>query len=599
MGKTTLAIRAAELVMPGQFDRIFFLSSKERRLTAEGEKRLSDFVTPGYLNILNEIARLLKNSDIAKEPETDRPRLVIEALVPAKALLILDNLESLPKDHQSRLFDFLSLLPVGCKAIATSRLRTDVDARIIRLAKLDPDAAQSLLDELAIDRPLLAKATARERTQLYEETGGNPLLLRWVAGQLGRGRCRTVAAALDLLRSASSDNDPLEFIFGDLLGTFTESETKVLAALTYFTRPVAVNLIAELANISSTAAETALGDLSSRALVIPDEEEKQFALVAMVAVFLRRKRPEVVAETNHRFEERAYALVVENGYENFERFPVLHEAWPTIAPAFPFFVSGPNARLQTVAAALFQFCNFSGRYDESLSLNLQAEAKAVAADDPYNAGWRAYQAGWIHRLREESDDLLACAERAEKYWKEAGSGAREQATAINLRGLAHYLKREFPAAIEAFREVLKLDQSLDAESNDVAIDLNTLADAERLSGDLDAAEVNYREGLRIAQAVEHAESIENITGNLALLMENKENWPEAEKLSREALRLAKELGRKETIALHSQTLANSLAHQGKRDEALPYAERAVEIFTELGIAGRIEDANKVLEDCQP
>ncbi|MBI3364818.1 MAG: NACHT domain-containing protein, partial [Ignavibacteriae bacterium] len=187
MGKTSLAIRAAELAPTGQFLHIFFLSSKVRKMTAEGERRLSDFVTPGYLDMLNEIARLLKQPDLAKQPETDRARLLIDALAPAKALLILDNLESMPKDQQNRLFEFLSQLPPGCKAIATSRRRTDVDARIIRLAKLDQDAALALIADLATDRPLLAKATAEERIHLYEETGGNPLLLRWVAGQLGRG----------------------------------------------------------------------------------------------------------------------------------------------------------------------------------------------------------------------------------------------------------------------------------------------------------------------------------------------------------------------------------------------------------------------------
>ena len=49
----------------------------------------------------------------------------------------------------------------------------------------------------------------------------------------------------------------------------------------------------------------------------------------MVADFLRRQKPEVVAETGDRLEKRAYALVVENGYEKYDRFPVLDAAWPT------------------------------------------------------------------------------------------------------------------------------------------------------------------------------------------------------------------------------------------------------------------------------
>jgi hypothetical protein len=41
--------------------------------------------------------------------------------------------------------------------------------------------------------------------------------------------------AVSYLRSCPEENDPLEFIFGDLVGDFSEAETMVLCALTYFT----------------------------------------------------------------------------------------------------------------------------------------------------------------------------------------------------------------------------------------------------------------------------------------------------------------------------------------------------------------------------
>jgi len=597
MGKTSLAVRAAELAPAEQFQNIFFLSSKDRRLTAEGERRLSDFVTAGYLDMLNEMARLLKQPELSKKPETERARLLIDALAPAKALLILDNLESMPKDQQNRLFEFLSQLPPGCKAIVTSRVRTDVDARIIRLAKLDQDAALELIAELAADRPLLAKASAEERINLYEETGGNPLLLRWIAGQLGRGQCRTIASALELLRNAAEDNDPLEFAFGDLLGTFTENETKVLSALTYFTQQVEVKLIAELANISRTAAQTALADLANRALVVPDEEEKRFVLVPMVADFLRRKRPEVVAETGSRLEQRTYALILENGYDKHNRFPVLEAAWPTVAPAFPLFVAGQNKRLQTVCDALREFLDFTGYWDEWSSLSQQAEAKAVAARDYDEAAWRACDVGWAHRLRGEADDVLSCAERAEGHFQTANAGAYERATVMRLRGVGHELKADFPAAITAYQEALDLDRTLAAESADVATDLNDLADAERLCGDLLSAERHYREALRISRAVRFAEGVANFTGNLAGLALDKEDWPTAEALAREALPLSEKLGRQQLIASNCLRIAQALVRQGKKKDALRYARRAVEIYTRLSTSD-IDLACETLEECE-
>ncbi len=598
IGKTSLAIRAAELVPQGRFRRIIFLSSKERELTADGQRSLGSFVLPGYLEMLNAIARELDKPNLAKSPEAERSDAILHALRDADVLLVLDNLETLPEGDRDQLFAFLNRLPRGCNAIVTSRRRADASAVVVRLDRLDWPAARDLITELAKDNDRLRQASEAEQRALYDETGGNPLLIRWVAGQLGLGRCRTIAAALDFLRSAPAGNNPLEFIFGDLLDTFTANETKVLAALSYFTIAIEVKFIAELASPNEAAAQGALSDLSSRALVLPDLEERCFALVPMVADFLRRKRPEVVAETGSRLEERAYALIVENGYSKHDRFPVLDAAWPTVAPALPLFIAGPNPRLQTVCDALFQFFNFTGRWDESLSLNQQAEAKAVASSDHDQAGWRVYQAGWIQYLRRQADGVLARADRAAAHWLTGQAGARERAHAIRLRGVGHELKRDYTAAIAAYREVLDLRRTLSAESEDVAIALNDLSSAEKLAGDLPAAERDLREALRVARAIGYAEGVANFTGNLASRALDREDWPGAETLSREALTLSEKVGRQELIASNCHRLAEALVRQAKPAEALPHARRAVEIFTRLGVPSDIERARTILRECE-
>ncbi|MBE9107827.1 tetratricopeptide repeat protein [Nodosilinea sp. LEGE 07298] len=595
MGKTALAIRAAELVPAGRFQRIIFLSSKERELTADGQRSLGYFVLPSYLEMLNAIARELDQPDLAKAPETERSDAILRALREAEVLLVLDNLETLPETDRDRLFAFLDRLPRGCSAIVTSRRRADAMASILRLDRLDWPAAQALLADLAQTNAQLAPTTEPERRALYEETGGNPLLMRWVVGQLGLGRCQTIAAALAFLRRAPAENNPLEFVFGDLLDTFTANETQVLAALTHFTQLMPAKIIVELACLNEAAAQGALSDLANRALVLPDSEERHFALVPLVADFLRKQKPEVVAETGNRLEQRAYALIVENSYKKYDRFPVLDAAWPTVAAAIPLFLAGPNPRLQKVCAALFQFFNFTGRYDESLSLNQQAETRAIAADDLYNAGWRAHQVGWIHQLRQQADAVLAWADRAATHWQAAG--ARERAVAIGLRGIGHQLKQDYPTAISAYREALDLYRSLSAESEDVAIALNSLAGVEKLSGDFAAAERDLREALRVARAVDYAEGVASYTGNLAALALDQKDWPGAETLACEALSLSEKVGRQELIAEDCRRIAKALVRQGQAAEALPYARRAVAIYTQLG-SPDLANAQAILRECE-
>jgi tetratricopeptide (TPR) repeat protein len=597
MGKTSLAVRAAYDCTPGKFKRIVFVSVKNRELDDDGMRELGVFVLPGFLEMLNELSRELGRADITKAPEDERIRLLLEALRDSQTLLILDNLESLPKPDRDRLFTFVKRLPQGCKAILTSRRRIGSGSEELILQKLSREATLETLADLAGRNPLLARTSEAERIALYEQTAGNPLLLRWVAGQLGRGSCRTFADALEFLRSCPEDNDPLEFVFGDLVNDFTEDETKVLCVLTYFSLPAKVEHIVTVADCDEETTETALRSLANRSLVVPDTEETAFALVPLVADFLRRRKPEVVAETGDRLEKRAYALAVENGYQKYDNFPVLDAAWPTVAAALPRFLTGPNDRLQTVCDALQDFLNFTGRWDERLTLSRDAEAKAVAAKDFLNAGWRAYDAGRVHYRRGRSAEVLACSDRAEARWRETQAGARERAIVIRLRGTGHQLAKDYPAAVAAFREAVELDRTLSLESIDVAIGLNDLAVAERLSGDLNAAERDYREALRIAQAVDYREGIAFVTGNLAALALIREDWPGAEALAREALLLAEKVGRKELIASDCRRLAKALAQQDRKSEALPHARRAVEIFAALRHPD-LEAARRILAECE-
>ncbi|MFZ4507663.1 MAG: tetratricopeptide repeat protein, partial [Fimbriimonas sp.] len=464
-----------------------------------------------------------------------------------------------------------------------------------RLDRLEWPAAQALLADLAESNELLRRAPEADWQTLHRETGGNPLLMRWIVGQMQLGRKRKIVESVAFLHAAPPGNDPLEYVFGDLLETFTESETKVLAALTHFTIPVETKFIAELAGINPAAAE---GDLAMRALVQPDLEDRRFTLVALVADFLRRRRPEAIAETGDRLANRAYALIVENGYQKHDRFSVLDAAWPTVAPALPHLIAGPNDRLRTVCDALDRFLEFTGRWDEWLSLCEQAEAKAVTSGDLHRAGWRAYQASWVAYLRGEADAVLAGANRADSHWTAAKAGARERAAAIRLRGVGHELKKNYPAALSAYRESLELWRSLSAQRKDVASGLSDIAEVERQMGDFDAAECNYIEALRIARAVSDPEGVAIYTGNLANLKLDQEKWPEAETLARKALTLSEGVGRIELVASNCHRIAEALLQQNKSlEEALRFAQRAVELFTQLG-SKNLDYARATLRECE-
>ncbi len=582
MGKTSLAVRAAYAAPPEDFERIIFISLKTRELDDDGERDLSGFILTGLQELYNELARELGHPDIPKLPEDQRPRALLDALRGQRILLVLDNLESLTIQDRGTILTLVKRLPQGCKAILTSRGRIGSGAEELILGQLSQEAALEALAELARHNPELAKTSEAERITLYTQTSGKPLLLRWTAGQLGRGHCRTFTDAIAFLLSCPKGNDPLKFIFGDLVEDFSEEEMKVIAALTYFTLPVKVKHIAPLADLEEEPCLKALNSLVNRSLATPSKESQSFVLVPMVAAFLREHRREMVKETGDRLEKRAYALIVENGYQKHDRFSILDAAWDSVAPALPLFLAGPSERLDEVCTAVGDFLDFTGRWDEWLSLEEQAEVRAVAEGDHGSAGWRAHQAGYINFLRRQADGVLAGADRAAAHWEIAQADTRERACAIRLRGIGHQTKAEYSAAIEAYQEALKLFRSLSAENEDVVMVLGDLADVAGFSGDHDEAERNYQEALQVARAIGHAEGVVVFTGNLGLLAFDRKDWKGAEYFAREALLLAENLGRQELISSNCVCLARALACQGKPVEGLSYARQGVEIYTRLG-----------------
>src|ERR1051326_3260474 len=111
IGKTALAIRAAELSSEDDYPRIVFASAKVRELEPDGVHAVHDFLIDSYLDLLNSIARELGDDALGKRDEKERPDALRRLLHDKPALLVLDNLESLPREDLERLLKFLNNLP--------------------------------------------------------------------------------------------------------------------------------------------------------------------------------------------------------------------------------------------------------------------------------------------------------------------------------------------------------------------------------------------------------------------------------------------------------------------------------------------------------
>ena len=78
--------------------------------------------------------------------------------------------------------------------------------------------------------------------------------------------------------------------------------------------------------------------------------------------------------------------------------------------------------------------------------------------------------------------------------------------------------------------------------------------------------------------------------------QHSHGWSDAEGCFRRALELSEKLGRKDLIAWNSNHLAHVLVQQGKRLEARPHAQRAVELYARFR-SPKLHDAKATLLEC--
>lgn len=600
MGKTALAVEAAYRADAAAFPCKIFVSAKHLRLEMDGPRAVQDKRVDNYQDLMRRLALDLLGMAAHKTADDKLADMVRDALAGRHCLLVLDNLEYFDLEERRRIFDFLNILPHTCRAIITSRRRDDTAARFIRLDQLAFDDARKMLDDLCQHLPQTVQLSEADQARLHQETGGNPLLMTWLASQLGRvqRRSRNLDEALARMHDAQRhdpNNDPLEFVFGDLLDSFSAEELGLLAALSHFEQAAKLEWLLPLCKILRPAAENALDALQARSIVVQSEQER-WSLPPLCGKFLRSRRPALVAQAGDKLATQAYAWAMQyGGGSESAPFDALEARWPQIAPALPSLLAGDNARLQRFCEQVSFFLDYSGRWRPGLELHAAAEAKALAGGDVRDAGWRAHSQAWLYNLQGDGASCLQAAQRVAQHWQEEED--RLLAIAARVRGEAYHLLQDYPAAMHAFEQALQICRASNAESQDVASILNSLAAVRQAAGDLPGAERDYRTALQLARKLDDRDGIATLTGNLAELALQRGEFAEAESLTREALAESTRIRRQDMIAAQHNNLAQALHGLQRADAALPHARTAVEIYSRLN-SPDLAEAQATLAACE-
>jgi tetratricopeptide (TPR) repeat protein len=284
VGKSTLAIEASHRCVENElFESIIWISAKESILTLHGiepiipeAKTLSD--------ILITIGKSLGNPTIGNLSIQDQVRRVYNLLARQTTLLLLDNFESLSKSEQHDILDFLRRSPITLKVIVTSRERV-TEGQIIRLQGLSFEESNTLLEWDAQQKNI--QFTKEQHKHLVNLTGGLPLALLWVQGQIAV-LGYSVTQVLDKL-SLDSDIPILQYCFNHSWNLLRhQNEKKLLFILALQPEAVSRNALEEISGIDDVDGfDTAISDLIQFTLIEHEPDRDYFSILPLTRRFIR------------------------------------------------------------------------------------------------------------------------------------------------------------------------------------------------------------------------------------------------------------------------------------------------------------------------
>lgn len=284
VGKSALAIEISHRCVEQElFESVIWISSKESMLTLHGiepiipeAKSLSD--------ILITIGTSLGNPTIGNLSIQDQIKRAYNLLARNTTLLVLDNFESLSKNEQHDILDFLRRSPITLKVIVTSRERV-TEGQIIRLQGLTFEESNALLAWDAQQKNI--QLTSNQNRYLVDLTGGLPLALLWVQGQIAV-LGYSVTQVLDKL-SLDVNIPILQYCFNHSWELLRDNnEKKLLFILALQPEAVSREALQEIAGIGDDDLfESAISDLLQLTLIEHEPGRDYFSILPLTRRYIR------------------------------------------------------------------------------------------------------------------------------------------------------------------------------------------------------------------------------------------------------------------------------------------------------------------------
>lgn len=288
-GKTALATWAAiRAYERRQYAFIASITAKDRELTSSGIRALEPGLS-SFEALLDSVLDVVGFPELKASGVVEKEAEVRALLEKSNGLLFVDNLETV---DDARIIQFLDALPIGVRAITTSR-RSSVRVSVhpVPLGALTDEEVVSYIGSLSSAAGLAhaAKLSPAECVRIGEACDGLPLAIRWALGR-SKSAPEALATAEAITASKRTGEELLEFCFRRVFDSMTGPEQSVLEVLSLFQRPLPAEAAVVGADMPALKVSDALDDLFADSVVKrlfdPDRNDYCYSLFPVTRAFV-------------------------------------------------------------------------------------------------------------------------------------------------------------------------------------------------------------------------------------------------------------------------------------------------------------------------
>jgi tetratricopeptide (TPR) repeat protein len=289
VGKTALATWAVLNAYEKQwFPFIISITAKDRELTKSGIQALAPMLT-SFEALLDSVADVIGFPELKTLDVIQRENEIRALLKNSNALLFVDNLETV---DDARIINFLDDLPVGVRAITTSRRsKVRVATRPIEVKPLNEQEIFEFIRALASSTGFnyCSSLSKAECARIGLACDGIPLAIKWVLAKAKNAQ-DAITFAEDITKTGRRGEELLEFCFRRVFEQMSPAEQIVLEILSLFQRPLAFEAIWVGSDIYQQKIKDALDQLIEDALVTrffdTENNDYSYALLPVAQAFV-------------------------------------------------------------------------------------------------------------------------------------------------------------------------------------------------------------------------------------------------------------------------------------------------------------------------